>query len=101
MSAIIHLIHCLAAIDGNRIPYLAERDLADTDLEQTVRDLIAGQLDSPVRVIAVDVAEGTARDVSGEVAVELRRRAQAGDLTLTAGVADFCARHAGDLRDAA
>jgi hypothetical protein len=51
-----------------------------TDLESVITDLLEGQYRSPVRVIAFNVAEDWARDVSEDVAHELCRRC---DLRLT------------------
>jgi hypothetical protein len=48
-----------------------------TDLETVVTD---GQYSNPVRVVAFNIAEGWSRDVSEDIAHELRRRA---DLQLT------------------
>jgi hypothetical protein len=41
-----------------------------------VDDLIAGQFNDPVRVIAFNVSEGWSRDVSDHVAWELLKRAK-------------------------
>jgi hypothetical protein len=52
-----------------------EADSEVTDFETVVTDLLTGQYRSPVRVIAFNVAEGWSRDVSTEIAHELRHRA--------------------------
>src|SRR5215208_5047743 len=51
-----------------------ETDVEHTDLETLVADLLDGQYSNPVRVIAFNTAEGWWRDVSEDVAHELRRR---------------------------
>jgi len=43
-------------------------------IESVVDDLLEGQYNNPVRVIGFDAAERTSRDVSEDVARELRRR---------------------------
>src|SRR3954447_3318524 len=43
-------------------------------IESVVDDLVAGQYNNPVRVIGFDAAERTARDVSEDVAREVRQR---------------------------
>jgi hypothetical protein len=49
-----------------------ETDDEDTDFEAVVRHLLEGQFSNPVRVVAFNTAEGWSRDVSDEVADELR-----------------------------
>jgi hypothetical protein len=52
-----------------------ETDAETTDLETVITDLLDCQYSNPVRVIAFNTAEGWAKDVSEDVAHELRRRA--------------------------
>jgi hypothetical protein len=51
-----------------------ETDVKATDLETVISDMLDGQYNSPVRVIGFNTAEGWSRDVSSDVAAELRRR---------------------------
>jgi len=51
-----------------------ETDPAD-DRKTVVADLLSGQYRHPLRVVAFNIAEGWARDVTGEVARELLARA--------------------------
>lgn len=51
-----------------------ETDEAETDRETLVRDLLAGQYEDPVRIVAFDTAKGWSRDVTVEIADEVRRR---------------------------
>ena len=51
-----------------------ETDVETTDLETVISDLLEGQYRNPVRVVGFNTAEGWARDVSEDVADELRRR---------------------------
>jgi hypothetical protein len=55
---------------------LAWRETApdSTDFEIVIRDLLDGQYSNPVRVVGFNTAEGWSRDVSEDVANELRRR---------------------------
>jgi len=50
------------------------READAVDLEAVIQDLLEGQYRDPVCVIGFNVAEGWSRDVSAEVAAELRRR---------------------------
>ncbi len=46
----------------------------DTTLGSVVDDLLAGQFNNPVRVVAFNTSEGWSRDVSEDVAREVVRR---------------------------
>ena len=52
-----------------------ETDVEATDLEAVITDLLAGQYQSPVRVVCFNMAEGWCQDVSANVARELRNAA--------------------------
>ncbi|HET7886267.1 MAG TPA: hypothetical protein VFL62_08585 [Bradyrhizobium sp.] len=55
--------------DGGRLgPSWRETDQAKTDLAALLVDLVDGQYNDPVRVVAFNTAEGWARDASTEVA---------------------------------
>jgi hypothetical protein len=72
--------------EADRDIYLVEDDLGElgriwpeteveaTDFETVVTDLLSGQYRNPQRVVAMNVTEGWSRDVSADVAHELRRR---------------------------
>jgi hypothetical protein len=49
-----------------------EADCASTDLETLLTDMLANQHRNSFRVIAFNVAGGWSRDVSEDVAIELR-----------------------------
>jgi Mg-chelatase subunit ChlD len=51
-----------------------EADEKRTDREIVIRDLVAAQYSDPVRVVAFNTAEGWSRDVTEEIAEELRQR---------------------------
>jgi hypothetical protein len=51
-----------------------EADYEATDFETVVTDLLDGQYKNPTGIFAFNAAEGWARDVSADVAAELRRR---------------------------
>jgi hypothetical protein len=70
-----------------------ETDVEATDLETVITDLLDGQYNNPVRVIGFNTAEGWSRDVSSDVAAELRRRCdlQMTDIPLT--LQSFVERH--------
>jgi len=51
-----------------------ETDEEDTDYRTIIRHLLEVQYSNPVRVVALNTAEGWSRDVSDDVADELRER---------------------------
>lgn len=55
-------------------PAWCETDEEDTDREALIRDLMEGQYSNPVRIVAFNTAEGWSRDVTDDIADELRQR---------------------------
>jgi len=51
-----------------------ETDACRASREALIRDLLDGQYRKPVRIVAFNTAEGWSRDVTTDVADELRRR---------------------------
>jgi hypothetical protein len=68
---------CLVVDDfGRRGRAYCETDVEATDLETVIHDLLDGQYSNPVRVVSFNTAEGWSRDISADVAEELRRRCE-------------------------
>jgi hypothetical protein len=51
-----------------------ETDENSTGRETVICDLLAGEYSNPVRIVAFNTAEGWSRDVTVDIADELRRR---------------------------
>jgi hypothetical protein len=51
-----------------------ETDVDSADRQTLIRDLLAGEYKNPVRIVAFNTAEGWSRDVTVDIADELRRR---------------------------
>jgi hypothetical protein len=51
-----------------------EADEAGASRTMLIRNLLDGQYESPVRIVAFNTAEGWSRDVTVDIADELRRR---------------------------
>ena len=51
-----------------------ETDADSADRETLIRDLVEGQYNFPIRIVAFNTAEGWSRDVTMDIADELRRR---------------------------
>jgi hypothetical protein len=58
-----------------------ETDEVEADRDTLVRNILEGQYESPVRVVAFNLAEGWCRDASAEIADEVRRRLVENDET--------------------
>ena len=70
-----------------------ETDVEAAFLEMVITDLLDGQYNNPVRVIGFNTAEGWSRDVSADVAVELRRRCYLQSRELPESIQEFVQRH--------
>jgi hypothetical protein len=75
-----------------------EADYEDTNFETVVTDLLSGQYETPIGIFCFNSAEGWSRDVSEDVANELRRRCDLEGRELPEGVRDFVERHEGNSR---
>jgi hypothetical protein len=70
-----------------------ETEVERTDLETVIADLVSGQYNDPVRIVAFNIAEHWAEDVSEDVAREIRRRADLANEDLSSAVEAFVERH--------
>jgi hypothetical protein len=68
------------------------------DLETTITDLITGQYDRPVRVVAFNTAEGWSADVSEDIAREIMRRLDIAGDELPSALESFIDQHLGPDR---
>jgi hypothetical protein len=73
-----------------------EADYEDTNFETIVVDLLSGQYKKPIGIFCFNAAEGWPRDVSEDIAHELRRRCDLEDRDLPENIRDFVVRHAGN-----
>jgi hypothetical protein len=75
----------------------AYRETAEeaADFNAVVDDLIAGEFNNPVRVIAFNISEGWSRDVSDHVARELLNRVAKEDIPLGRTARRFVEFHLG------
>ena len=66
-----------------------------TDLETVIQDLLSGQYNNPIRVVAFNTEERWSEDVSEDVAHELRRRCDLHASDVPSSIQDFVERHEG------
>jgi len=72
-----------------------EADYESTDLETVIEDLLSGQYNNPIRVVAFNTAERWSEDVSQDVAHELRQRCDVQMRDLPPSIQDFVKRQEG------
>jgi hypothetical protein len=85
---------CLVVNDfGRRGGAYYETDVDATDLETVIQDLLDGQYSNPVRVVSFNTAEGWSRDISANIAGELRRRCDLQMRDIPSNVLDFIERY--------
>lgn len=72
-----------------------EADYEATDLETVIQDLLSGQYNNPIRVIAFNTGERWSEDVSDDVAHELRRRCDLQLRDVPSSIQDFVERREG------
>jgi hypothetical protein len=64
-----------------------------TDWDTVVTDLLTGEYKNPIGVIALNPAEGWARDASEDAAVEIRKRCDLQLRDVPSALQDFVDRH--------
>lgn len=75
-----------------------ETDPTQADLETTIMDLMTGQFNNPVRVVAFNTAERWAEDASEDIAREIVRRVDLGSGEVSPTLEGFVERHLGSER---
>jgi hypothetical protein len=66
-----------------------EVDEEKADRESVIRFLKEGQYNNPVRIVCFNTADGSARDVTSEIALEIRDRAERSGEELSPGLANY------------
>jgi hypothetical protein len=74
---------------------IRETDIERADLEIVIADLMSGQLNDPVRVVAFNTTERWSEDVSEDVAREITRRLGLAGDELPSTLEAFVDRHLG------
>jgi hypothetical protein len=76
-----------------------EADVEKIDLETVIADLFDGQYKNPARVVAFNTAERWSRDVSSDVAHELRQRCDLQGRDVPFFLQDFVDQYEGRYQD--
>jgi hypothetical protein len=69
-----------------------ETDEADANRTKLIQDLLEGQYEDPARIVAFNTAEGWSRDVTDEIAREVRKRCADRD-EIPVSLQDFLDEH--------
>jgi hypothetical protein len=72
-----------------------EKQIERDDLETTISDLLTGQFNAPVRVMAFNTLEHWIEDVSNQVAEDIQARCDIDGVPVPEHVRDFVASHTG------
>jgi len=75
-----------------------ETDVERSDLESVISDLMSGQYNNPVRVVAFNTSERWSEDVSEDIAREITRRLGLAGDALPSSLEAFVDRHLGPDR---
>ena len=78
--------------DGCAAPGSAAREVECGDLETVVADLLAGKFGDPIRIAAFNTLEHWSRDMSADVAREIKSRCDMDGVPLPEHVRDFVQR---------
>jgi hypothetical protein len=78
-----------------------ETEVERTDLETIFTDLMSGQFNDPVRVVAFNTLEHWAQDVSKDIALEIQSRCDIDGHDVPEAVGDFVASYVGPDRQLA
>jgi hypothetical protein len=72
-----------------------ETEVERTDLETIITDLMSGQFNDPVRVVAFNTLEHWSEDVSEDIATEIQTRCDIEGVALPEHIHDFVASNIG------
>jgi hypothetical protein len=86
----LHFVLCDFGRSGQAY---VETDPTEADASTIVRNLLQGQYDRPVRVLALNVEEGWVRDVSEIIAAKVQGESRREQQGLTAGTRTFVEAH--------
>jgi hypothetical protein len=78
-----------------------ETEVERADLETIITDLMSGQFNDPVRVVAFNTLEHWSEDVSEYIAFEIQTRCDIQGVSVPEHVRDFVASYAGPTRQLA
>ena len=88
-------------IENAGAPGGVEREVERSDLETVVADLLAGQFEDPIRVLAFNTLEHWSKDLSVAVASEIQARCDSDGVPVPDHLKDFVEGEGAALEDEA
>src|SRR4029453_14905075 len=88
-------------IENAGAPGGVEREVERSDLKTVVADLLAGQFEDPVRVLAFNTLEHWSKDLSADVVREIQARCDSDGVPVPDHLKDFVEGTGAALEDAA
>jgi hypothetical protein len=82
---------------GHRGTFSQDREVERSDLETVLADLMSGQFNDPIRVVAFNTLEHWSKDVSAEVAHEIQCRCDIDRSDVPQYLAGFIELHIGRM----
>jgi hypothetical protein len=79
----------------------AETDVAEADLETIITDLMSGQFNDPIHVVALNTLEHWSEDVSEYIAFEIQTRCEIEGTAVPEHIKDFVVSYTGPTRQLA
>ena len=75
-----------------------ETEVERMDLETIIADLMSGQFNDPIRIVAFNTLEHWSDDVSEDIAVEIQTHCDIEDTAVPEHIRDFVTSHTGPAR---
>ena len=75
-----------------------ETEIEKADVETIIGDLLSGQYNSPVRIVAFNTLEHWSEDVSSDIAAEIQMRCDIDGVPVPEHLTDFMQRYARPVR---
>jgi hypothetical protein len=94
-------VHLVIDSFGTNGTVYRETEIEKADVETIVDDLLSGQYNSPVRIVAFNTLEHWSEDVSSEIAAEIQARCDMNGVPVPEHLTDFVQTHAQPVRQSA
>jgi hypothetical protein len=94
-------VHLVIDSFGTNGTVYRETEIEKADVETIVSDLLSGQYNNPVRIVAFNTLEHWSEDVSSDVAAEIEMRCDMNGVPVPEHLSDFVQTHVQPVRQLA
>jgi hypothetical protein len=94
-------VHLVIDSFGTNGTVYRETEIEKADVETIVGDLLSGQYNNPVRIVAFNTLEHWSEDVSSDVAAEIQARCDMNGVPVPEHLTDFVQTHGQPVRQSA